>query len=198
MAAVGERQPERINAGVHLRASKTKVDSMIDIGSISSLAGSLKAASDIAQAMIGLRDAQTFQAKVIELNREIMAAQSGALGAYAAQTAMIEELGKLKAQIAALEAWDREKERYQLTDHGGGTFTYALKPGMEQGEPFHRICAQCYQQRRKGFLQSKGDFHGREKVTCDSCDRTILLGVGHAPAVQSVNPNRRKPYHPFR
>ena len=151
---------------------------MIDIGSISSLAGSLKAASDIAKAMIALRDAEAFQAKAIELNREIMSAQSSALAAYSDQAAMIERIGNLEKQIAELEAWEREKERYQLTDHGGGTFTYGLKTGMEGSEPFHRICAHCYQQRRKSILQSHGTFMGgREKVTCHACQGSFMLGL---------------------
>lgn len=40
---------------------------MVDVAAISGLIGSLKAASDIVRAMIGLRDAETFRSKAIEL-----------------------------------------------------------------------------------------------------------------------------------
>src|SRR5262249_26025571 len=116
---------------------------MFDAGCIASLAGSLKAMGDIAKAMIDLRDAQAFQAKVIELKREIMSAQGSALAAQSHHAAMVDEVRAMKTRIAQLEAWDHEKQRYQLTDHGGGTFTRALKPGMEGDEPFHRICSNC-------------------------------------------------------
>ena len=76
---------------------------MIDIGSISSLAGSLKAASDIAKAMMDLRDTQAFQTKAIELNGEIMSAQSSALSAYAEQTAMVKRISELEKQLAEFE-----------------------------------------------------------------------------------------------
>lgn len=150
---------------------------MMDVGSIAALASSLKTMGDIAKAMIDLRDAQAFQAKVIELNREIMSAQGSALAAQADHATMAERVHGLEVRIAELEAWDHEKERYQLTDHGGGTFTRALKPGKEEGEPFHRICAHCYEHRRKSILQSRGLFQGREKVICPSCETTVMLGV---------------------
>lgn len=148
----------------------------MDIGSIASLASSLKTAGDITKAMIDLRDTQAVQAKVIDLNREIMSAQNSALAAYADQATLLEKIRSLESRVADLEAWEREKDRYKLKDFGCSTFAYALKPGMENGEPFHRICANCYQQRRKSILQSHGHYSGREKVTCDGCKAETYLG----------------------
>jgi hypothetical protein len=138
---------------------------------------------DIAKAMIDLRDAQAFQAKVIELNREIMSAQGSALATQADHAAMVEEIRKLKAEIAALEAWEQEKKRYQLTDHGGGTFTYALKAGMEDpsiayvhtatsngASPFSSRTARLAQA-GKGLL-----------ALTTSCHNEILLGVAIYPS----------------
>lgn len=150
---------------------------MIDIGSLASLAGSLKTAGDIAQTLVGLRDTNLIQQKVIDLNREIIAAQSSAITTQAQYAALTQQVRDLTARVAELEAWECEKLRYQLTDHGGGTFTYALKAGMEDGEPFHRICAHCYQGRRKSLLQSHGVMSsGQEKVTCQACDSSVMLG----------------------
>ena len=164
----------------------------MDMSAITGLAGSLKAVSDIAKALVDLRDAQLVQAKVIDLQREIMAAQGSALGALAEQAAMVAEIDKLKAQIAELDAWQREEARYQLTEHGGGTFTYLLRAGMENGEPTHRICANCYQQRRKSILQSRGMFAGgREKVICPACRGEFMLGVDRGRGGGSYGENGR-------
>lgn len=149
----------------------------MDIGQFASLAGSLKTAGDIAKAMIDLRDAQAFQLKAIELTREIMSAQQSALAAQLAQSALIEEVRNLKEQHVRLEAWAAEKQRYELTDHGCGTFTRTMKPSMANGEPPHRICAQCYERGRKGFLQSDGKrIDGREMVRCSLCHAETMLG----------------------
>lgn len=171
-----------------------EVDLMIDIGSLASLAGSLKTAGDIAQTLVGIRDANLIQQKVIDLNREIIAAQSSAITTQAQYAALTQHVRDLTARVAELEAWEQEKLRYQLMDHGGGTFTYALKAGMENGEPFHRICAHCYQGRRKSLLQSHGNFgSGREKVTCPACDGEFWLGHHR----RSPSPNGRGGYDPW-
>lgn len=167
----------------------------MDIGSIASLATSLKTAGDITKAMIDLRDAQAMQTKVIDLNREIMTAQNSALAAYADQAAMLEKVRQLERRVADLEAWEREKERYELKDFGCGTFAYALKRGVEGGEPFHRICANCYQQRRKALLQSHGNYSsGKEKVTCAACNSETFLGCGNRGG---HNPRASMDYDPF-
>jgi hypothetical protein len=160
---------------------------MFDMSSISSVAGTLKGASDILKTAMHLRDTQAFQAKMVELNGEIMAAQSSALRAHVAQTAMVQEIGELKKQIADTEAWDREKQRYQLTDHGSGTFSYTLKEGMEQGEPPHKICAHCYQQGRKSILQfSHKNPYQQELHTCFDCGKEYRLGQWIKPSRPTV------------
>jgi len=125
---------------------------------------------DSAKGLKDINDAAIRNAAVVDLQKEILAAQ-------AEQMALLERVSELEAKVASFEAWDCEKLRYQLTDHGGGTFTYALKAGKEEGEPFHRICPHCYEERRKSILQSRGLFQGREKVVCLSCESEFMLGV---------------------
>lgn len=162
--------------------TKDEVDTMIDIGSAASLVSSLKTVGEIGRAMSDLRDAKVLQDKVIDLNREIIAAQTSAIATQVSFSELAQEVRELKSRIAELEAWEQEKLRYQLTDHGGGTFTYALKRGMENGEPFHRICAHCYQGRRKSLLQSHGVMMGgQEKVSCNGCDSSVMLGQYRDP-----------------
>src|SRR5262245_32298267 len=136
----------------------------MDITSIAGLASSLKAAGDIAKAMVDLRDASIFQAKLIDLQREIMSAQGSALTANTDQLAMLERIRDLEKKVAGFEAWDREKNRYQLTDFGSGTFAYALKSEARDGEPMHYICATCYQQGHKSILQFKHRNYLRQEV----------------------------------
>lgn len=153
---------------------------MVDIASIASIAGTLKTASDLVKSAMHLHSSQAFQAKMVELNREIMSAQGSALAAYATQTAMIQEIAKLKEKIAESEAWERQKERYQLTDHGGRTFSYTLKVGMEQGEPPHEICAHCYQQGRKSILQfAHTNAYRQDVYDCFGCEKQCRFGHQH-------------------
>jgi hypothetical protein len=150
---------------------------MIDIGSIAAVVSSLKAAGDITHSMIALRDAEAFQSKAIELNEKLLIAQGRALAAQETLASLAQRISELEQQIADSEGWKREQQRYQLTDHGGGTFTYTLKLGMENGEPSHRLCPHCYQQRQKSILQSRGQIvSAQEKVNCPACKTEFILG----------------------
>lgn len=139
---------------------------------------------DSAKGLKDINDAAIRNGAVVELQEKILAAQ-------AQQTALVERISELEAEVARFEAWETEKERYQLTNHGGDTFTYALKAGMEAGEPHHRICATCYQQRRKSILQSQGFFSGREKVACMPCQTTLMLGQVNRPQQTNYRGFRR-------
>ena len=88
---------------------------------------------DISKAMIGLRDAQAVQAKVIVLNTMILEAQGSALSANEERSALIDRIRKLETELAGLKAWEAEKQRYQLKDFGGGTFAYELKQEEARG-----------------------------------------------------------------
>ena len=156
---------------------------MVDMSAIAGLISSLKAASEMTKAMIGLRDATVIQGKVIELNGIIMTAQSGALESNVAQFALLDRVRDLEQKLVSLEAWEAEKQRYKLTDFGGGTFAYALKPEMAAGEPPHRLCSACYQRGKKSILQSHGhDAFSREMLVCLECEAKFALGEKRIPS----------------
>jgi hypothetical protein len=145
----------------------------IDLGSIMSVAGSLKAAGDIAKTMIGLRDETTFQLKAAELVGVIMTAQGHALTAQGEQSTLLQEKRALEDKLMEFNDWKREAERYALKDFGGQVYAYALKPGMEQGEPAHYLCVNCYSKRQKSILQcltTDGYFE------CHNCSKGFQLG----------------------
>ena len=147
------------------------------LAEIASVAATLKSLGEMAKTVKDLSAAAALEAKIGELFGQVTAARESALASQTREAALLQRVRQLESEKLELEAWAAEKQRYQLADFGGGTFAQTLKPGMEQGEPFHRLCNSCFQQRRKGFLHSGGDFHGREKVKCDACDKTFMLGV---------------------
>jgi outer membrane lipopolysaccharide assembly protein LptE/RlpB len=69
---------------------------MVDISAIGSALASLKAAKDIAEAMIGIRDGAAFQAKLIEFQSKLIDANNSAFAAQEERTALTEEIRRLK------------------------------------------------------------------------------------------------------
>jgi hypothetical protein len=147
---------------------------MVDVSAFASAIASLKTAGDIAKAMIGLHDAQAVKAKIIELQTEILSAQQSALSAQSDQFALLERMGQLEKQIAQLEAWEVETQRYQLSDVGMGRLAYTLKPETAGFEPPHSICAACFQHRKKSILQPDMDSWWSTLV-CPECKTVIRV-----------------------
>jgi hypothetical protein len=132
--------------------------------------GAIKTAFDIAKGLKDISDVSVRNAAVIELQERILAAQQ-------AQSALTERIRQLEEEVAGHKAWDAEKNRYKLTDYGGGTFAYELKESEANGEPAHKLCAKCYQGGQKSILQFEHVSSNQQKVyLCQSCNKQLFLG----------------------
>ena len=150
---------------------------MVDIAAVAGVMSSLKATQDIVKAMLGLRDAAMVREKIVELQGAILTAQSDAFEVNAAQTALLERVRELEKQVADLEAWKAEKQRYELKNVALGAFAYALKPEEQGAEPAHWICARCYEHQRRSILQRAGFERSTEIYRCFECGAAIRTGL---------------------
>lgn len=133
--------------------------------------GALKTAFDIAKGLKDIDDAARRNAAVIELQERILSAQQS-------QSALVERIHDLEKEVAGFEQWEAEKKRYALTDFGGNSFAYALKPEASNGEPAHRICPNCYEKGQKAILQFKfrSAASGRDRWVCNGCSKEFEFG----------------------
>jgi hypothetical protein len=147
---------------------------MPDMTAIASALSSFKALKDIAEAMIGLRDAASFRERQIEFQGKIIDAQSALMALQDERATLVETIRHQEAEIARLKAWEAEKERYELKQVTiGGSLTYVLKPDAQGTEPPHWICAACYQVGKKSILQ-RGDTHGGDWFyRCPRCTASV-------------------------
>jgi hypothetical protein len=129
------------------------------------------------QTLIGLKETSAIQTKVVELDGIILSAQSSALAAQSNQFTLLQKVCDLETQIADLEAWDVEKNRYELAEIAAGIFTRRLKPSDSHGEPAHQIYARCYEHRIKSVLQKMTRGHA-DFLVCSDC-KTELKTVTH-------------------
>lgn len=158
---------------------------MADMSSIGAALGALKAAKDIAESMIGLRDAAAFQGKMLEFQSKIIDANNAAFAAQDERSALLEEIGELKKQVAEFEAWESEKQRYQLHKIAPGSYAYLLKRPMANGEPCHALCTSCYDKGIKSTLQSNGSpFINKHLISCPTCRMKIQISPSQIPDFQ--------------
>jgi Zn finger protein HypA/HybF involved in hydrogenase expression len=120
---------------------------------LSGALGALQSASNIIKTLAGLRSESERSAKLIELQSQIVAAQISAIQANTAQSNLIDRVRQLEAQIAKMETWSAEKQRYELKAVSTRAFAYALKAEASGSEPFHYICQNCYEKGKKSILQ---------------------------------------------
>jgi hypothetical protein len=114
---------------------------------------SLRSALDITKAMVGLRDAEAFRSKSIELQGVILESLDKAIEAREAHAAQIDKVRALEIEIAELKTWAAEKRRYELKQLELGVLVYMLKPQYRGPEPPHWLCPNCYGAGKKSFFQ---------------------------------------------
>jgi hypothetical protein len=154
---------------------------MVDIAAIGGALGSIKAAGEIANAMLKLHDAKALQDKTIELNRIILSAQQDAIAANAAQSELVTRISQIEKEIADLKSWEADKARYQLIDIGGGVVALAIKESMRNGEPPHRICADCAANGKKSYLQPQVQDSYYDRYKCQGCGAELSVDKGTPP-----------------
>lgn len=132
--------------------------------------GAIKTAFDLAKGLKDIHDVAARDRAVIDLQKEILAAQQ-------AQFALVERVSNLEKEVAGFETWEAEKKRYKLTDFGGGTFAYLLKQEAANGEPIHRICAHCYEDGHRSVLQFSAKSSGQDYYDCPRCKARPTFGV---------------------
>jgi len=84
---------------------------MPDMGAIAAAITSLRAANDIAQAMISMRDTAAFQSKMIEFQTKIIEANNSAFAAQDERAALLQQISELEEKVTNFKAWEAERQR---------------------------------------------------------------------------------------
>ena len=159
---------------------------MISPVEISAGLTSLRTAFDIAKAIKGITDAADRNVKILELQGVIIEAQNSAIAAQQVHASDVKRIEALEAEVARMKAWDGEKARYELKAIGNGAFVYAVKPGMENGEPPHWLCPPCYTKGQKSFLQRTSEAFGQRPSErtwdCPFCRGKLAISYKRSPS----------------
>jgi hypothetical protein len=130
--------------------------------------------------MVGLRDAEAFRAKSIELQGVVLETLEKAIAAREAQTEQGDRISALEAEVTSLKSWDAEKQNYELKKSGDASVAYMLKPEARGTKPPHWLCPNCFSGGKKSFLNPLGTQVGRGWVyKCSSCSASP--SCWHAP-----------------
>lgn len=149
----------------------------VELSAIASALSSLKAAKDIAEAMIGLRDGAAFQGKLMEFQSKIIDANNAAFAAQDERSTLLERVNVLEKKISEFEAWEAERKRYQLEQFEPGVSVYVLKEEMAAGDPIHHACPNCFANRKPRILQATDRVVYRRRIrVCNDCKSEFAYG----------------------
>jgi hypothetical protein len=105
---------------------------------------------------------------VIELQEKILSAQE-------TQSALVERVSELEKEVTRLKNWEADKSRYELTEIAPGILALSIKESMRNGEPLHRICANCASEGKKSYLQRHPGGPGTYRLRCNVCREEVLI-----------------------
>lgn len=153
---------------------------------IAGAAVAFNAMKGILESMVSMGVSAAFQQKRLELQSLIIDAQNHVLATNEERSALLDKVSKLETEVAGLKNWDAEKERYKLTDVGSGVVAYVEKSSVTDGEVPHRLCANCFSQGQKSFLQPMHMMPGRALVL--ACHRCGGYGYAHGATLPEHAP----------
>lgn len=152
-----------------------------------------KGALDILKGVLALKSETDRNQAIIEIQRHVMDTHSALFAAEQQYAASLKRVGDLEQEIVRLKDWSGEMIRYEPRNVSRGAIAYMLKAGMENGEPPHWLCAKCYTDRRKSFLQPKGGagpVSGEVRFGCDTCNGFISVPARINPAaIAKIDPS---------
>ena len=150
---------------------------------------SLKTATDIVKGLNAANTQAAINDVKIALQERIFEAREALASVQEAQATALKRISELEQEIVQLKDWESEKQRYQLTAIDSGAFAYMPKPSMENSEPPHWLCANCFNRRQKSFLQFKGQdirasgSRGDESTYgCDTCKASVKVRYTKNPS----------------
>jgi hypothetical protein len=129
--------------------------------------GGIKVAMDMAKGIASLKTSTEINQAIIDIQKALLEAQSAAIEDKQQLANLSMQMQELQIELRSKNDWDQEAQRYVLNECETGVFTYELRPEFANGETHHRLCANCFTNKRKSILQ------GKRMATCQSCEKRI-------------------------
>lgn len=162
---------------------------MFDMGTIAAALSSLKNAKDLAESLTDAKQALETDRVKAELLPLITQAYTQVLEARLAQADLADELREAKAQIAKMEEWKREAQRYRLQSIGADAYCYVLKPEAAGEEPPHGLCQNCYENQRKAVLQLARVENRYRILACPHCRAEVRFRTDNGEGLCFTDPS---------
>jgi hypothetical protein len=114
--------------------------------------GCIKVAMDIAKGISALKSEAEINQAIIDIQRILLEAQSAAIEDKQQLANISSQIQELRVEMKTKNDWSQEAQRYVLNECKTGVFTYDLRPEFANGETHHRLCANCFTNKKKSIF----------------------------------------------
>ena len=152
---------------------------MVSLTSVTAILGTFKSIKDVADSLVSLRDEHLIMGKVAEINSKLIDAQHGIFAVNEERSELAQTVSNLEKEITDLKAWNEvEKQRYQLVALATNVMAYQSKPAERGTEPPHLLCANCFTDGKKSYLNQNTHGTTVDRFKCNRCGNELNASNG--------------------
>ncbi|MCK5034235.1 MAG: hypothetical protein KAS18_11390 [Calditrichia bacterium] len=141
---------------------------------ISAAFTSLKVAADIIKGILSLNKDSTINSKVIELQSVILTLQSELSSMQSKHEEIIQAKSDVEKELIQLKNWETTASQYDLVKLSTGSIVRSPNKNSGFTENEHWLCANCFENQKKSFLQPGAIIGNKQKYTCQNCGEKIV------------------------
>ena len=157
----------------------------MDISTISGAYTGLKAAKDIATAVLRMKLDADLQLKIHEILGKLGQAQDNLFSARDELQKLQDENHLLQDQLRQEKDWGARLSTYKLTEAEGGAIVFESK-----NAPHHYACPACIEKHQIQILQPDNDWKGTFVCSGPACGKTFPVKEKRKPSATRVKTNR--------
>lgn len=134
---------------------------------------SLKTVIEITKFINSNENDEKLKERTKELINTIINLQHQMLSIQSDHGKLLQDNDNMRKKLMKLEAWDKEKSNYKLTEICPGVFVYSYKKTNDNTDPEHWLCQKCYNHNKKSILQFDGQSVAGNIYICHECNNEI-------------------------
>ena len=152
------------------------------LSEFSAAIASLKAAMDILKGILSINKDAAIKSKVIELQSLILSHQSELFSVQSKYEEIIKTKNDIEKELMRFKNWEIMASQYDLVKLSTGSIVRSPNKNSGFTENEHWLCANCFENQKKSFLQPGRIIGNKQSYKCNHCGESIT-----APSSEKSN-----------
>ncbi len=156
----------------------------MEIATFAAVITTLKNLKDLT-ASLGDQVPPQVREQVLALSDKLLEMQAAALDAQQREIHLTNRCRQLEDELSRVNDWEAERARYTLVQVSKLASVYVQKLDVDTPHAPHWLCANCFEDRQKSYLQPGEQRSDRRTWKCQRCHATLVIYWDSAPESQT-------------